>query len=234
MKARFTNQRKQALTLPELLVVIAVLMVLVILLLPVLAAAKRRASQISCRSQLRQVTLCLEMWTDDHNHQYPMAVSVADGGGKELIADGKLADFFRVTSNELSTPKILVCPQDTNVVFSPYDFGPDFSNSNISYFVGVDIMNKDSPQRILTGDDNLVVDGVAIKSGVRAVAATASTSWDSNRHIDVYQPHFWNRVQKTSYGWLGFADGSVTEAYNDDLQHAIQQTGMATNRLAIP
>ena len=38
----------------------------------------------------------------------------------------------------------------------------------------------------------------------------------------------------TSYGNVGFADGSVQVFYRAELRRAIQQTGLATNRIAIP
>jgi prepilin-type N-terminal cleavage/methylation domain-containing protein/prepilin-type processing-associated H-X9-DG protein len=54
-------------TLIELLVVIAIIAVLAALLLPVLGQARQRAWTVSCLDNLKQLTLCLQLYTNDHN-----------------------------------------------------------------------------------------------------------------------------------------------------------------------
>ncbi|HEV2434589.1 MAG TPA: type II secretion system protein [Verrucomicrobiae bacterium] len=65
---------KSAFTLIELLVVIAVIAILAAMLLPALASAKRRAVQIGCMNNLRQMNLYLQMYTDDNNGVFPTAL----------------------------------------------------------------------------------------------------------------------------------------------------------------
>lgn len=55
-----------AFTLVELLVVMAILGLLIALLLPTLGKAKRRAQQVTCVSNFRQLTACWKMYADDH------------------------------------------------------------------------------------------------------------------------------------------------------------------------
>jgi prepilin-type processing-associated H-X9-DG protein len=54
-----------------LLVVIAIIAILAALLLPSLAKAKEQGRQINCMSNLKQLQLCWELYTDDYNGTFP-------------------------------------------------------------------------------------------------------------------------------------------------------------------
>jgi len=81
----------------------------------------------------------------------------------ELVATGNVAACFQVMSNELSTPKILLCPEDTRRTYAT-NFSTGFSGANISYFLNPDAVET-YPQMILDGDDNLLVDGKPVSAG---------------------------------------------------------------------
>jgi prepilin-type processing-associated H-X9-DG protein len=218
MKPRLSNQQNAALTLVEVTIVIAVLVIVVALILPALAMAKRKTSHISCANDLKQVGIAFRLWEGDNNGKYPMVVSVTNGGAMELIATGNVAACFQVMSNEVNTPKILLCPEDTRRVYAT-NFSTGFGNTNISYFVGLDAVES-KPQMILVGDDNLTVGGVRVQPGILNFRTNATVGWTKERH--------------QGNGNTGLADGSVQQLTQDGLRQAFQQTGIATNRLAIP
>ena len=218
MKPRFSHQRNQALTLTEVLVVIVVLVILAVMLLPATNGNKRSAPRIECVSNLKQIGIAFRLWEGDNGDKYPMAVSVTNGGAMELVATGNVAACFQVMSNELNTPKILLCPEDTHRTYAT-NFSAGFSGANISYFVNPDAVET-YPQMILDGDDNLLVDGKPVQPGILNLRPGITIGWTKDRHHGV--------------GNIGMADGSVQQVTISGLTNALIQTGVATNRWLIP
>jgi len=224
MQPRFSKQRNHALTKIEVLVIIAVLVVLAALLLPALASAKRKSSRINCVSNLKQIGISFRLWEGDNNDKYPMVVSVTNGGAMELVAIGNVAACFRVMSNELSTPKILLCPEDTHRTYAT-NFSTGFSDANISYFLSQDALET-YPQMILLGDDNLLVDGKPVQPGILNLRSNQTIAWSQDRHHGV--------------GNILMADGSAQQVTSVGLNFAISSctngilTNNAVNRWLIP
>jgi len=87
------GRKIQAFTLVELLTVIAIIAVLATLLSTALSSAKRKARQVACTSNLRQVSLAFNMYLDDEQ--------------KRPNYLGAL-----VTAKYLPAPAVLLCPED--------------------------------------------------------------------------------------------------------------------------
>ena len=198
--------------------VIAVLAVVAAVLLPALAAAKKKSNKISCTNNLKHIGLSFRIWTGDNGDKYPMEVPVANGGAMELAALGNAVAVFQVMSNELSTPKTLFCPNDPHVLVTA-NFGPGLTSKNVSFFIGL-VTHTNSPQALLSGDYNFQVGGVPVKSGMLEISSNTPVKWTTERH-------------KYS-GNIGLVDGSAQPVINSELPNLIRQTGLATNRLAIP
>ncbi len=72
---------RRGFTLIELLVVIAIIAVLAGILMPVFFRARKQARKVTCQSQLRQVSLALEMYTSDCDDLLPCCIKINEGLG---------------------------------------------------------------------------------------------------------------------------------------------------------
>ena len=226
MKSRCSNQRNHALTLTEVLVSVAIVGVLAGVAFLVFHRSKAvhrivrhdRSTEIQCVNNLKQIGLAFRIWEGDNGGKLPMQVPANMGGAMEPARRGNVARIFQVMSNELSTPRILVCPADADRSVAN-GFVSGFDNSHVSYFAGLDA-NDLEWQGLLSGDDNFAINGRPVKSGLLLLATNAPVSWTDARHVN--------------QGNIGLADGSVQTTGSSSLRQLLVQTGVATNRLAIP
>jgi len=185
MKPLRQNRPSLGFTLIELLVVIAIIGILAALLLPAINSAKLHAKRIACVNQLRQTGLGFQMFANDHNGRLPMQVFSRDGGTAELVnlTNQVSVDFtkayrhFQALSNELVTPKILLCAMDTRVTAENF---PSLRNTNVSYFVNV----RAEPGRstsVLAGDRNLTNDSTGGQTVLR-LDANSQLRWTAELH----------------------------------------------------
>ena len=218
MKLRGSHHQSiRGLTLMELLLSVLLVLLLAAILLPMLAANRKRSSRVYCISNLKEVGLAYKIWSGDHNDRFPNAVSVTNGGSMESALAGEVVSTFQVMSNELSTPKILVCITDTGHHYATNFFG-NFTTSNISYFIGVDATDA-QPRGLLSGDANLVVNGQPVPPGLLNLT-TNLASWTKNRH--------------KATGNVVFSDGSVSMSVPQMGQYSAPGGLTNTDRLAIP
>ena len=101
------------------------------------------------------------------------------------------------------------------------DFLLTLSNTNVSYFLGVDAVDT-YPQMLLSGDRN-IANGPLPPN--RVLSITTNTPIDAVR---------WGTDMHKNQGNVAMADGSVQAFSSARLREALANTGVATNRLAMP
>jgi len=222
----------EAFTMIELLIVIACLGIIASLLLPALARRNAPYSHINCVNNLKQMGVAFRTWALDNGNKYPPQVSVTNGGTMELVESGVVYTHFQVMSNELSTPKRLICPEDAvRQHWAASSFSaiagidnpiPFCSNTNVSYLIGVDA-DDTRPAMLLTGDANIGLNGLPAKSGLHSFATNSDVRWEVS----------WHNPRHGKQGNIGLADGSVQQVNTPELRKALVVSGV-TNRLAIP
>jgi prepilin-type processing-associated H-X9-DG protein len=194
-----------------------------------------------CMSNLRQIGLANLIWANDHAGKFPMQVSVTNGGAMELASTGDVAGMFRTMTNYLYSPKALWCPSDKDRVATT-NFSTGISAKNISYFVGLDAATN-HPQVFLAGDDNFAIDKIVIRPGLLTVSTNAPTVWKASPtsswgarmlRFPTNALVVWTDARHANRGNVVMVDGSVTMTTSSNLQQMLMQTGVATNRLAIP
>ena len=115
-------------------------------------------------------------------------------------------DHFRVCSNELSTPRILLCPADVQNKAAT-NWASATGDANISYFVGTSA-SQERPQTIVLGDRNVTgSDGGLDARWSTFLGSSIDATWDRTLHV--------------RQGNLSLAEGSVQQTKNETLRAQI-------------
>jgi len=207
---------QSGLTLVEALLVVATIALLFLFLMSGTSRPGSRSNRISCTSNLKQVGLAYRLYANDHDDHFPFLNPTNTSGSLEFTTSPQVFRHFQAMSNELVTPKVLACFTDSKRSKAT-DFS-NFSNANLSYFVGFEA-REDNPQSILSGDRNIT--GGTLSNGfLRMLTPTSQATWTSEIHNNA--------------GNIGLGDGSVQQVTTVGLQRQLAANTNAVIHLAIP
>ena len=227
----FTHERRflarRAFTKVELIVVIVVMALLVAMVLPVLAKAKAKAKRIHCVGRLKNIGLAHRIFATDNGDLFPWERSRANTNAltnfpviSHLAPGEQVVRIFQSLSNELSTPKIIVCPADSDR--REASSWVALTTNNISYFLGLSA-EETLPQTFLAGDRNMTVNGQRVFGKVDLVVKETNApavGWDNTIH--------------RGRGTAAMGDGSVQQLSSARLREQLRNTGVTTNTFVFP
>jgi hypothetical protein len=190
-----------------------VLLVLGLLFWGALVNARAKAQRVNCANNLRQVGVGFRLFATDHGDRFPMEFATNRVVATNWAAG--LSRCFRALSNELGTPKLLICPADDRKPAT--DFG-SLDLRNVSYFLGLNA-REGRPQMFLAGDRNLTTNGVPVGPGLVEISDQSALGWTKAMHKGV--------------GNVVLSDGSVQQVTGPRLR-ALQTNAPGVYRLAVP
>ena len=212
--------------------VVAVLVVLASIFLPVLPRHGTRPKRVTCINNLKHIGLAFRIFSTDYDGQWPMDRSLTNQGSREWLADdSQMWRHWLRLSNELSTPKTLLCPSDLqrqpvhSFLSSPPTFTwAGFTNTaHLSYFLGLNA-REENFDTILSGDRNVTTNGIPVGPGRLVLDATTVVGFSAEIHHDG--------------GNILMADGSVQQAagtrQNELWRKARIASGLTTNVWLVP
>jgi hypothetical protein len=216
-----------AFTRLELMVVLSILGLLAAVSAPALAVSANRSARVACLNNLRLIGRAFQMWAGDFDGENPWRVPQSAGGTR----GHPLAPFvwwqFSFISNQLVTPRILVCASDdarVKAMAKNWSLGPGGllnsanRNNSLSYPLGVHT-SANVPQAILSGDRNLRYSppsdcSLGMTNLCLLQGSSTEPSWTNNIH--------------GLTGNVLFNDGRVLQASSAALQAALRILNIAS------
>ena len=193
--------------------IFTVICIVFALMIPTTIKAIAKQKRIGCVSRLKNMGLGYRIFATDNRDMFPWQL-VTNAPAPKTFDD--VLRHYKAISNELSTPKILVCPSDSRRA------APDLislSRTNISYFVSLD-SSESRPDALLAGDRNVLTNGVRLGPGVVELHSTTTNTWDGTIH----------RFQ----GNVVVGDGSVQQLSGPRLREQSSRSGWNSITLAVP
>ena len=204
------RRRIAAFTLSELVLVLTIVITLACILFVSLARPRVKIARIKCTTNLKNIGLGIRIFRSVNGpNSFPLINTTSQSA----------LDVFSVISNEISTPMILLCPDDAQRrVANPSSFS-NLTLSNISYFVSLSATETNALS-FLAGDRHWMINGSPVTAGILPLKTNTRASWSREIHNGV--------------GNILMGDGSVQQASSKRLVQMVVDQNEGTNYLAFP
>lgn len=220
---KLTTYHQSGLSRVEVIFLAAVPILLFFFVVPCTLVTLRnshcRAMRVSCASHLKQISLSMQLFANDHDGRLPWMNSTNRNGSQELTNAGTVFRHFLAASNEIVSSKLLSCPMDSGRQRT--DNFAQLSDTNLSYFLSLDARSRETnkAESILAGDRN-ILGGTTLNSSLRVVRKSDQLAWSKEIHREA--------------GNVALVDGSVLQVDDAGLNNAISAMTNGAIRLAIP
>ena len=153
---------------------------------------------------------------------FPWQADTNRGGTLRFAPDpDSLWRHFLAISNELSAPRLVICPSDRDR--RPARTWAEFNDNHfLSYALGF-TANEETPDSVLATDRNVLLDGSPLANAIVSFPSNANVAFDQRIHFNA--------------GNVLLGDGSVQQLSSDRLREAFRDAHIAlgTNQtLAFP
>jgi len=216
MKVLSTRKANGAMTLLEVLVVIATLVVVFAYLVP--RQHPPRPVSVVCMSHLRQIDFAFLMYADENKGDLPMQVSTNDNGTMEYLSCNETFPHYQKLAPYFYTMNVLLCPAEKERQAAS-DFR-HLADTNLSYFLNADVSTNSPSTSILAGDRSLKANGHVVSPGLFTLTTNLDMSWSDELH--------------PASGLLAFGDGHVEFCRAANLNSDVRRQKVAVNRLSVP
>jgi prepilin-type processing-associated H-X9-DG protein len=201
----------------DLLIVVATMALLFGLFAPGVTRCGTSATRISCINNQKSIGLAYRSWAIDREG-YPTTIPNRLGGTLEYTNASDAYRHFQALSNELASPKILICPAD--IARKPaLDFTNSFGNATLSYFFALDT-SEESSGLFLAGDRNVSTNSNILSSTLLTISTNIVLQWTRDLH--------------NGAGNVVLADGSVQQLVSGHLKRYPEFGTNESQRLLFP
>ena len=210
------NSRRGAFTALELLAVIAICFILFLVVAPALSRPHRPAHRIKCVNNLKNLGLAFRIYAVDNGDRFPWQ-DLDEKGAIRVRYEADPAVYVRAASNELSTPKIVICTTDTRKVATNWN---QFTRENLSFFISADAA-QEFPGSFMAGDRNITNENGRLPAGFGKLSTkgTGAAGWDGTMHKE--------------QGNVCMGDGSVQQLSRARLREQLRNTEQTLTEITI-